>query len=325
MKIVRMLLFIGLVGCWYKPGFSLLQEAQKFQESAQELAGEKPKPANVDNDLLEAAKYGCAAVVKKCLILNPQANIELALTFAAMHGYVNVLNAIINTAQKVTSDQYLQALCSAAQYGQLTIVREILPNIKRTTENKFTKVIKGLFPSGSDATKKTMTPLMEACRYAHHDIVYELLNNENSNEKSTLDARDSTDMTALIWACKTAYKHPDHTTMTDIITQLVDAQADVNKQDISGWTALMYAVEKNNSGAVNKLLSVQNIDVNHKSKNDDRNALTIAYFVQSKLTTQLDFEENTAIIELLLRKGAKTKVKMLPVKKTLPKKQKREV
>jgi ankyrin repeat protein len=337
MKLLRTIVLIGLAVSWGDRGWAIKEaaeelyskasaalkaktdelgkEAKKFYKSKQSkqtpaaktLPQQQPNTSQeatqipqqaFQNDLFEAAKHGNAAVVKYNLLLNSKADIEMPLTFAAMHGYTNVLDALISIAQ-ITPQQYLDTLCTAAQYGQLDIVKKILQNFKRDSGVK--KFVKGLFTDPNLPSTQPVTPLMEACRYAHPQIVYELL---KSGEKNTINNRDSTGMTALIWACKTMYKMPDPMAMAEIVSQLINAGADVNVQDNTGWTALMYAVGRNCSGAVQELLNADSIKIDSKSK-EGSTALNIAKALTSNLKNEFALAENAKIINLLENAASK--------------------
>jgi ankyrin repeat protein len=322
MKILRTMMLIGLVVSWeqaeckikspqeeaentfveqQKRAHRLGKAAGQFYKSKQqkpETTGavtqipQKPTLEFNMNDLFEAAKHGNAAVVKYNLLLNPEANIAMPLTFAAMHGYINVLDALITTVQ-ITTEQYLDALCTAAQYGQLGIVKKVLQNFKR--ESGVKKFVKGLFTEPKLPSTQPVTPLMEACRYAHPHVVSVLL---QSIEKDTINNRDSTGMTALIWACKTIYTMPDPMTTAEIVSELINAEANVNIQDDTGWTALMYAVGRNCFGAVQALLNVDDIKIDAKSK-EGSTALKIAEALTLFLKGEFARNENAKIIKLL--------------------------
>jgi ankyrin repeat protein len=307
MKILRTVVLVGLAVSWGQAGWTLKNTAEEFRKQALLLSTEtgrkQEKPQHpaakpITNDLFEAAKHGNAAVVKYCLLLNPQANIEMPLTFAAMHGYLNVLEALTSTIQ-ITQDQYLQALCTAAQYGQIDIVRKVLPNFKR--ESGVKRFFEVLFTEPKLPSTQPVTPLMDACRYAHPQIVSELL---QSDEKNTINYRDSTGMTALIWTCKTMYKMPDPMAMAEIVSELINAGAKFNTQDNTGWTALMYAVGRNSLGAVVEFLNTKDINVNAKSK-EGSTALKIAQALTSTLNGELAKTENTKIINLLENAASK--------------------
>jgi ankyrin repeat protein len=310
MNIMRVLLIIGLISCWNKAGFPL---AQKFAKRAEQLAAQDrkpPTPPHIDNDLIEAAKHGNLAVVQQCLHFNPNANIQMPLASAAALGYPEIIDALITANQdQLTQDQLIEALGIAAQYGRTDIVERLAPLVNREKTTLFKKA-KKLF-SSSEPPIKAVTPLMYACEYQHSQVVDTLLNSQESTEKFTINDCDSTDMTALMWACKTAYTEPDQEGIPDIVEQLIKAKADVNKRDATGWTALMYAVEKNCLGAVNVLLRAPNINVNLESV-EDGNALTIASSIKQKLSKPEDARKNdvvNAVIDALTKKGATSSLK----------------
>jgi hypothetical protein len=158
----------------------------------------------------------------------------------------------------------------------------------KSKQKKTTVWEKGLKWLHSDTRKelKKPTPLMDACRYQNKQVLKTLL---DGTGKSTLNAQDATGMTALMWACKTMYEIPDQMAMTEIVSELINAGANVNIQDNTGWTALMYAVDRNCSGAVQELLNVDGIK--------KETALEIATKLKSNLESKL--AQNAQIISSL--------------------------
>jgi ankyrin repeat protein len=69
---------------------------------------------------------------------------------------------------------------------------------------------------------------------------------------AALDARDSENMTALMWTADRGY--------SDIARILMDAGADINAQDKFGCTALFKAADKNHVGIVKMLVAKGAVD-----------------------------------------------------------------
>ncbi len=339
MKILRTIVLVGLVASWGQAGCALeknisylKRSAESFHQSKQpkqqkQTSGpnalpkqeptttkevtpipQQPTPKFNMSDLLEAAKHGNAELVQAQLEVNEKANIEMPLAYAAQCGYIGILKILIPYA---TQEQRINALCTAAQYNQLDAIETLMPVITREKKKELNLLQKGLklLRHETEAEPKPLTPLMEVCRYQHKPALALLL---YGTEKFTIDDQDTTGMTALMWAFRPAYTniHPD--IVANIVKQLLDANAQVNIQDNNGWTALMYAVEKNISPVVKMILDAPGVDINLKSS-DDRRALDIAYFVRSK-KGENDPDSNS-IIAALEERGAKAKVKMLPVKR----------
>ena len=139
---------------------------------------------------------------------------------------------------------------------------------------------------------KPTTPLMKACGSQKIQDVKGLL------DESTINKQDATGMTALIWACKTIFEKPNSMFMSEIVSELIKAGADVNAQDNTGWTALMYAAKRNCLGAVQELLNEKGIKTDRQNKNG-KTALMIATDLGTTLNDEGAQAENTKIINLL--------------------------
>ena len=232
---------------------------------------------NVDKDLLQAAAYGNAGQVRWCLSLGANANANdddgnTPFITAASRGHTDVIDVLLDNA---SPEQRMAALCAAAQFGYTNVVKQLLPKVLRAEKSTIGKFFRGAkrkigayFAGAEDAT----TPLMLACEYGHPDIVQVLL---ASTEDVTINNQESSGLTALMLACKGAYQNPDPITMNSTVSKLLNAAADVNKQDNKGWTALMYAVNSNCLETVTTLLEVEKIDLSLPNKSKST-ALDIA-------------------------------------------------
>lgn len=119
------------------------------------------------------------------------------------------------------------------------------------------------------------TALINACLKGHLDIVKELLSHKDIdvNKREIGHKRTPLIIASMI----------NH---TDIVTELLKHSPKLNKQDISGYTALMYAAKNGNMDVAKALLAQDDIKVNvytkwrYENVEDDPNgptALLIAY------------------------------------------------
>lgn len=96
--------------------------------------------------------------------------------------------------------------------------------------------------------------LILSSKFGYKKIVKKLIN----NDKLDTQTQDPKGMTALMWGCKKGY--------IDIVETLLDANVDVNIQDIHGYSAISWAIlgDSSNAFTIVKLLLDKNkyLDLN---------------------------------------------------------------
>ncbi len=112
--------------------------------------------------------------------------------------------------------------------------------------------------------KEGMTPFMIAVQYGFSEVVQDMMNfvnivqqREHNQEPINFDIQDKLKRTALIINCYKGYS-----CCSSVTKLLIDAGANVNLQDSTGSTALMYACDKHQDISVGLLISASaNIDL----------------------------------------------------------------
>jgi thioredoxin-like negative regulator of GroEL len=187
--------------------------------------------ADINSDLIEAAKNGDTAQVKALLDKGADVNARdkdglTALMWAAAGGRTDIVKALLDKGADVnakTSYGYT-ALMWAAAGGH-------------------TDIVKALLDKGADVNAKDSdgyTALMWAAARGHTDIVKALL-----DKGADVNAKDEDGTTALMSAARNGH--------TDTVKALLDKGAYANMKDTLGMTALKYA-EANGHAEVVQLL-----------------------------------------------------------------------
>ena len=242
-------------------------------ETVKELLRHKKIKVNVQNKngstaLILAAGWNCAKVVE-LLLKRPDIDVNLrtteegatALMCAAQNGHTEIVKELLkhkNIDINIKNNDGLTAVMFASQKGYSDIVELLLKkdadvNYLGITQSRISKAdsFRGLSkPRSVNDSRGDITPLMIASQDGHTETVEELLR----HEKIKVNTKNSEGLTALMLASQKGH--------SDIVKLLLKNGADVNMQDNDGFTALTYAVQNGHTGAVEELLSHENIGVN---------------------------------------------------------------
>ena len=169
-----------------------------------------------------------------------------------------------------------------------------LPLLKLPTNPKISKLIRAVYSGDTQKVKRIVksgridingshivlgyTPLIMAVGEGHYDIVDILLNAEGID----VDKPNEAGITPLMEAVTT-----DSSNNIKIAKTLIEHKTDVNKKDIHGWTALMWAAYRGESEMVKLLVNVEGININ-STNNEKETSLTLAIN-----------NNNTEVIEIL--------------------------
>ena len=173
---------------------------------------------NGRSPLMVAAQYNNAIIAKQ--IIKGGADISLkdinnntAFLIAAENNSTEILQILINT-NKVTDEEYTQAVVKAAMKGNIDVIDILLKKAKKTKEMAF-------------------AALTSACLKNNSNIVHVCMDYD-----CNLDDTLYFGMTPLMMAC--------YANSNEVAAQLLAYDADINKVDEDGITALMYSASKNN-------------------------------------------------------------------------------
>jgi len=199
---------------------------------------------------------------------------EYALIESSKKGDLIELNQLIQKHVKVnhTDKDGCSALMHASCKGFLKIITTLLDN----GANRFIK------------DKYNWNCIMIASVWFRKDVINTILNYPSdipSFKEILLFNRDVYGRNVFTYACKIGN--------IDFIIFLLDKNFNINEKDLYGWTALMYAIVRNNFDVV-ELLFKHNLKININIKNNDGETKLILASIQGYLD----------IVKLLLLNGS---------------------
>src|SRR5581483_2432582 len=161
----------------------------------------------------------------------------------------------LDEAHKKDQKNIYASLHEVIQAGNVGAFEELLPKMQNNKED--IKPVKF-----GDGVTYNITPLMVACHYGYYSMVDKLI-----KIGVAIDKQDETNgSTALMWAAQQGH--------ADIVELLLNAGADVNKQNNNGDTALIFATDKGHT-AIAELLLKARANIN-KQNQYDTTALMLA-------------------------------------------------
>ena len=187
------------------------------------------------------SEKGMLAIVEKLIEKGADVNIQdedgdTALIGACQYKQSDVALALLNVdgiEVDLANNNGETALHRASSKGMLSVVEEL---IEKRANAKM-------------QDKDGYTALMVACYDRHTDIALALLKHSNIN----VDLANNKGETAL--------HHASHHGMLAVVEKLIEKDADVNKQDKDGYTALIGACYEKHADVALALLNVDGIEV----------------------------------------------------------------
>ena len=203
--------------------------------------------------LLYAAYYGKSRSILS--LLDAGANIDSvntqgasALILAAYFGFSDIVDILIDA----------HANTEISDTNGWTALMEISQNIKNSSIDKQTNIIKALISAGVNVNKMKKdgwTSLMLASYYGQIEVIKALI-----NAKVNVNASDTNGRTALMEISQNENKNSTEIQI-EIIKTLIGAGANVNSADSNDITALMFATGNNQIEAIICLIDAK-ADIN---------------------------------------------------------------